>query len=437
MVIIPLAILHVDVGSSGADSGTSTLVAPPWKHTLGLRRVNQLHLDIYSGYRKKFLEPQGLAAIKHDFDNKQGSGDDAELTVYGVNQGSGEIFYNKSMTSLGFFGHEAGEERILRGAVGISADALGNVFVADSGNDRIVRLRNDERKRLRVVGYFDGADSGIPMRGPTDVVLEAGGAFVADTGNNRIVETDLEGRFVRALGREAELSEPFGIAALVSDDWNHHGSRFIAVTDSGNQRLAILSTDGVLIESIRYGEISDTKGGFFFVAVDYYSNIYVTDPIGGCIYKFDRNLVYVTRVGCGTGSKEDLVEPRGIAIYRRYGQVFVAEKGGASYFWVGTDVRNLRCTASRSGEAFDLNIRFLLTERSTVTIRLESEDGGVSETLSSNRLMRQGPRTLQYQVDRGHCPRANCKYRVTVEARATYSSREYFSVSRSAPVRGL
>ncbi len=378
-----------------------------------------------------------MAAIKHDFDDKEGRGDDDELTVYGVNQGSGEIFYNKSMTSLGFFGREADEERILRDAVGIAADREGNVFVADRGNNRIVRLRNDENKKLRVVDYFDGADSGVSMRRPTDVVLEGGGAFVTDTGNDRVVETDLEGRYIGAIGKEAGLSEPFGIAALVSDEWNYYRSRFIVVTDSRNQRLSMLSLDGVPLESVRYSEISDSGGGFFFVAVDYYSNVYVTDRIGGCIYKFDRHLNYLTRIGCGSGSKDDLVEPRGISIYRRYGQVFVAEERGASYFWVGTDVQNLRCSASRSGDGLELTVRFLLTEHSTVTVRLESEDGAVTKTIADNRLMHPGRRTFLYRVDETRLPLANCKYRVTIEARATYSSRKYFSASRSAPVRGL
>jgi hypothetical protein len=275
------------------------------------------------------------------------------------------------------------------------------------------------------------------MRQPTDIVLEGGAAFVTDTGNDRIIETDLEGRYVEALGQEAGLSNPFGIAALVSDEWNHYRSRFIVLTDSGNQRLLMLSLDGTPLKSVRYSEISDSRGGFFFVAVDYYSNVYVTDPIGGCIYKFDRYLNYLTRIACGSGSKDDLVEPRGISIYRRYGQVFVAEKRGASYFWVGTDVQNLRCNARPRGDGFEFNVRFLLTERSTVTVRLQSEDGAVTRTLAKDRLMHPGARTLEYRVEQLTCPRANCKYRVTIEARATYSSREYFSVSRDAPVRGL
>ncbi len=274
------------------------------------------------------------------------------------------------------------------------------------------------------------------MQRPTDVVLEGGAAFVTDTGNNRIVESDLDGRYVETIGSEAGLSEPFGIAALVSDEWNHYRSRFIVVTDSGNQRLLMLSLEGDLLKSVRYGEISDSRGGFFFVAVDYYSNIYVTDSIGGCIYKFDRQLNYITRIGCGSGSGDDLVEPRGITIYRRYGQVFVTEKRGASYFWVGTDVQNLRCSARQSGDGLELSVRFLLTERSTVTIRLESEDGAVVETIADRRLMQPGGRELGYHVDEVPCPLADCGYHVTIEARATYSSREYFSVNRSAPVRG-
>jgi hypothetical protein len=34
------------------------------------------------------------------------------------------------------------------------------------------------------------------------------------------------------------------------------------------------------------------------------------------------------------------VEPRGIAIWKRFGQVFIAEKKGAQYFWIGTDLKS-------------------------------------------------------------------------------------------------
>jgi hypothetical protein len=399
--------------------------------------VGQSHLNVYSGYKKNFSKPQGVTAVKLHLNDKDGRGDDDELTIYGVNSGTGEIFYNKSMVTLGFFGRDKESERVFGEAMGITADAVGNVFVADRANHEIVRLRTTVENELEFVGTLDLASSGRSLRYPTDVALEGGRIFVTDSGNNRIVETDLEGRHMDAISARADLSEPFGIAVIADGNWNFFGSRFIVVTDSLNQRMSMLSLEGMPMKSVLYRDISDSPGGFFFVAIDYYSNIYVTDRIGGCIYKFDRFMNYLTRFGCGTGSKNDLVEPRGISIYRRFGQVFVAEKAGASYFWIGTDVQNLRCTLRRDGERLGVNIRFLLTERSAVTLRLESEHGEVVKTIAENRLMHPGLLTLTYPIsaDEIPCPIANCTYWLTIQARATYSSRDYHSVERSVPVR--
>jgi len=417
----------------------TTLVSPPWKHTLGLNRVRQLHLDIYSGYRKTFSNPKGVAAVKLFFNDKEGGADDDELTVFGVNQDSGEIFYNKSMVSLGFFGREKESERVLIEALGVAADDEGNVFVADRGAHRIVRLRMSEDNVLQLVDSFNLEETGTSLRSPAGVAVENGELFITDTGNNRIAVTDLDGNYVTEIGQMAGLNEPFGIAVISSGQWNYFASRFIAVTDSQGERLILMSLRGAILDSVSYSEVSDAGGGFYFVAIDYYSNIYVTDSVGGCLFKFDRRSNFLTREGCGSSTKRDLVEPRGIAIHRRYGQIFVAEKSGASYFWVGTDIQNIRSRAKRQGDTVGLDVQFLLTERALVTVSLESEDGSLVRTLAENHLIHAGPQRVKYEVPTSEipCQIANCKYRITIEARPTYSSRDYFSVTRSGPIRGL
>ena len=173
------------------------------------------------------------------------------------------------------------------------------------------------------------------------------------------------------------------------------------------------------------------------MAIDYYSNIYVTDPGAGCIYKFDRYLTFITRFGCGTSTADDLAEPRGITIYRRFGQVFVVEKAGASYFWVGTDIQQLSCSVDRGVETPTIEARFLLTEYSHVTVSLETPSGDVVEILAQDQYMPPGYLAKRYSVSPQslRCPLAKCKYRLTIRARATYSSRPYHEVVRSTPIR--
>lgn len=424
--------------SSAEKDDPNTLVPPPWKHTLGLHRVVQTHLNVYSGYRKKFANPQGVTAVKLDHLDKEGRGDDDELTVYGVNSGTGEVFYNKSMTSLGFYGRETPQEELFGQAVGISADAMGNVFVADRGKSRITSLRHEPDNTLSYLASFDLSETGYPLDSPTDVSVEGAQVYITDTGNNRVVRTDFDGKRARQLAALPQVSEPFGIDVIASPDWNFFGSQFIVVTDSANQRLSKLALDGSALGVVRFREIADGPGGFYFVATDYYSNIYATDRIAGCIYKFDRHLRYLTRFGCRGGGQE-LDEPRGIAIYRRFGQVFVAERSGASYFWVGTDVQNLRTQVIAGADDYDLHVQFLLTEQSAVDVYLERGGGKAVKTFTENQFVQAGRVDLQYRVsaEEARCPVANCSHRVRVRARPTYSSSSFHSVERTTPLRGL
>jgi hypothetical protein len=416
-----------------SDNSNPTLVYPPWKHTLGLRRVGQRHLDFYSGYRKTFDNPQGMATVKLDFNDDAGPGDDEELTIYGVNSGTGEVFYNKSMVSAGFFGRAGSGAGEFHEPVGIAADRFGNVVVADTGNRRVVVLRNVDNE-LEFVRDFNTDPSGNGA--PTGVALEDSILYVADKELDRVLIFDLDGRSRGDL-QTVDLKGPFAVAVISSQEWNYFGSRFIVVTDSLAKRLVQVGLDDGATRIRRYREVSGDEGGFNFAAIDFYGNIYVTDTKTGCILKFDRLLNYVTRVGCGAGAGNDLDEPRGITIHRRFGQVFVAEREGASYYWVGADVKRLKCAAAVRSENIVLDVEFFLTEYAEVTLFLVDDSGKAVHGLLDGRVMAIGSHEETFSVAQSDlpCTIANCTLRLAIEARATYSSKKYHSVRKSTPIR--
>lgn len=414
----------------------TTLVNPPWSHCYGLHRVNQTHLNFYSGYRKKFRSPQGIAAVKLRANDAPGRQDDDELTVYGVNSGSNEIIYNTSLLSVDFFQMKDGSQGSFRNPTGIAADEDGLVVVADTGNDRVVFLRNENNsvrfdRSITLDGHLP------PLRSPRGIAAESDSIYIADTGNDRIVVLDREGEYVHEIRSRQALYAPFGVAVISNETWNHYNSGFIVVTDSLNRRITRLALDGSVEVTRRFGEISDQAGGFFYPAIDYYSNIYATDTLGGCIYKFDKSLEFLTRTNCDPDWEIRLDQPRGLTIYRRFGQLFVAERQGASYFWLGTDIRHLRCTAERSGNSLIISTRFLLTEHSFVTIDLENETGETIKSFVVNSFTEPGPQTGVYSIDQPDRPVdfANCMYVLVVTAKPTYSSKKFLSVEKRAPVR--
>jgi DNA-binding beta-propeller fold protein YncE len=432
LVRVPAA--EPDRNASGNDDPT-TLVYPPWKHNYGFNRFRQFHLTAYGGYDTQIDSPQGVAAVKLRAKDVDGTSDDDELTVFGVNSGRGEIIYNRSLFTLGFFAPD-GEGKKFSDPVGIAADADGNVAVADRGNDRVVLLRVDADTRLRHRAAISVDESGTALKRPSGVAIEDGFLYITDTGNDRVVVVDTAGAFrAEIVDTTGVLRVPFGIAVISESDWNNYGSQFLVVTSCDHGRLSKISLTGDLLESVVFSEISDKDGGFFFVAIDYFSNIYVTDSMTGCIYKFDRNLDYLTRFECGTGG--NLGEPRGITVYRRFGQVFVAEKTGASYYWVGTDVLNLSCRGRVTETTIALTVRFVLTEHSRVSVRLEKQSGELVELLANKALMEPGNLRRTYQVPVEAIPGgvADCELLITIEATPVYSSRKHHVVRREARVR--
>jgi hypothetical protein len=112
----------------------------------------------------------------------------------------------------------------------------------------------------------------------------------------------------------------------------------VAVTDSAHSRLWRLDPESGQPQAVRrVRDLGRDRAEFYDVAIDYYANVYTSDR-GGRLHKFDRGLEPLLSIGKrGTGEHE-FDEPRGIGLYRRFGQMFVAERAGAQYLWIGTDV---------------------------------------------------------------------------------------------------
>lgn len=424
--------------ASGGDRGSTTLVTPPWTHCLGLHKVTQLHLDLYSGYREKFNDPQGLFCIKLTIKDKPDTPrDDDELTVYGVNSGNSGIIYNKSLTSIGIVGSRGSGPLQFNGPLALTGDKEGNLFVADTGNDRIASLQyvDDGLAWVKEIR----APEGDPLRNPSGVALSASLLYVADRGNNRIVVFTADGSFVNSFTvawKGATLFQPIAIAAITKgDEWIYYGDYFLAVTDSLGGRLWKISPDGKALGLVRRSAIAG-NGSFNHVGIDYYGNIYVTDTRAGKIHKFDRYLKYIVAIGdTGTGDVQ-FDEPRGIAIYRRFGQIFVSERAGARYFWIGTDV--LRFSADNllfdtDRKRCGIEVSFLLTEHSTISFVLRDEKGKDRFTLLSDYILPPGKFSRRIEVD---CPNAatlaKCKLSLAAIAKPTYSSRAYLTVQRAS-----
>jgi sugar lactone lactonase YvrE len=137
------------------------------------------------------------------------------------------------------------------GPTGVTIDAAGNVYIADTENDVIRRLGADGMVTTiagsaGVSGFVDGAGNASRFNHPTALALDAlGNLYVADTGNHAIrriapshfvttiIGTGASGHRNGA-GVSAQLNGPSGVALDPS------GNLFIA--DAGNQVIRMATT---------------------------------------------------------------------------------------------------------------------------------------------------------------------------------------------------
>jgi hypothetical protein len=345
-----------------------SLVEPPYLHSYGIRKATPAKLFMFFGPITEFDDPQGIATAKmKSRDDPKTIEDDDEVVVYGVNSGRNQLIYNTSMWTLGLYGSRGSGNNQFLSPKGIAIDETGNVYVVDSGNNRVVHLFNP-KKEVRWVNAFTGKSVTDPgLLAPSQAALDRKGRiYVTDTGNRRIVVFLSDGEVCQVFPPSNSYQFEQGPSMLAvadgSESWSFFRTdRIVFCADKGGTRLWKLGFDGAVEKQALLPD--GHKAGY--AAVDFYHNLWITDKDGHCILKYDHNLELLDIFGSFGEGKNQFVEPRGIAMWKRFGQTFVAEKHGAQYFWVGTD-----CTEKNLRKIRDNNytLSLTLTECSFVSL---------------------------------------------------------------------
>lgn len=366
----------------------STLVYPSFWHTpLGIHKGTPFWLKVFLGNRTYFDNPQDLACTKlvADYGKINPGKDDWQLTVYGCNSGRSEIIYNPSMYSLGIFGEEGSGDGQLNNPIGIACNEYGDIYVADTGNNRVSRWYNDG-KRVRFICNIGGPGSGPgEFNNPTYLELDASGrVYVSDTGNNRIQVFEKSGGYVYSIGNESGISNPQGIVVCDSRaKYTGFKDDSIVLIDGNNNRILKMDMKGKILRSVRAEEATGREVYLTALDVDYYGNIYVVDNKGSQVHKFNRDLSLIASQGKFGTNDYEFENPAGIAIYRHYGQIFVSDKESAQYFWIGSDIKDLKI--KKIGE-YEVQFDFTLTEKGKVTIEAETGAADVEGATKSVRV---------------------------------------------------
>jgi hypothetical protein len=314
-------------GNSGSDDGTGTNAKFRWPASITVDSAGNLYVaDAFNDTIRK-ITPLGtdwvvstLAGLASQIGSADGTGTNAQFNF----------------------------------PEGVTVDGSGNVYVADTSNNTIRKIRSAGVVST-IAGLtgspnsVDGEGSDARFRFPAGIALDsAGNIYVADSYNNTI-------RTITSLG---EVSTIAGLAgSLGSADGAGSNARFnnpldVAVDTNGNVFVADeindeirMVTQGGEVSTIagsagNYGSVDGTGSDaqFYFpqgVAVDSSGNVYVADTYNSTIRMIapvGADWVVSTIAGQagnggsadGTGTNAQFLQPQGLAVDSS-GNVYVAD----------------------------------------------------------------------------------------------------------------
>ena len=250
-------------------------------------------------------------------------------------------------TGVSGYGGDGGPatEAVLNSPVGVAVDTSGNLYIADFGNHRIRRV-DTMGTITTVAGTGEQGESGdggpataALLSDPFDVAVDtSGNLYIADTRNDKIRRVDTMGIITTVAGTGS--GGYFGDGGLATNAWVYRpqgvavdSSGNIYIADTLNDRVRQVDTMGIITTVAGTGESGyGGDGGLATAAVLYVPTRVVVDS-SGKLYIADTNNRRIRRVDtsgnittvAGTGESgysgdggsataARLAAPRGVAL---------------------------------------------------------------------------------------------------------------------------
>jgi PKD repeat protein len=197
--------------------------------------------------------------------------------------------------------------------VGVAVNRVGDVFIADTDNNRVVVDKPNGSG-----GYTQSLVDSSGLATPEGVAVDGSGdVFIADTGDNRVVvdKPNGSGGYTQSLVDSSGLADPQGVAV--------DGSGDVFIADIGHSRVVVDKPNG----SGGYTQSLVDSSGLAFpwgVAVDGSGDVFISD--------LGHNRVLVDKPNGSGGYTQSVVDssgladPQGVAVDGS-GDVFIADIG--------------------------------------------------------------------------------------------------------------
>ena len=205
-----------------------------------------------------------------------------------------------------------GNTNPLSGPHGAATDAAGRLYVADGGNNRIVKYTPSGT----VLNTFDGGSGGTyPGLSPADVAVDsAGRMYVAD--GIRVVKLSAAGNFIKEWGPYGGPVDPFnydfGPGTIEIDS---AGNVYVGDCATPRHRIQKFDANGNFI--LEWGDRGTADSEFECpsgLGIDSQDNVYVVDNGNDRIQKFDDQGTLLAKWGQNGTANGRFVGPTGLTV---------------------------------------------------------------------------------------------------------------------------
>jgi len=172
----------------------------------------------------------------------------------------------------------------------VAVDAQGNVYVADTSNDRVLKLSAGGQLLAQRMGF----NSPVGL-----AVDDQGNLYIADTFNDRVVKLSPTGEQISAC---AGFDSPFGVALDLQGN--------IYVADTNNNRVTKLSSSGQPLAQLATSDLDHPSG----IAVDTAGNIYVADTGNKRVLKLSASGQALASLGSAGAGADQLLAPTSVTV---------------------------------------------------------------------------------------------------------------------------
>ncbi len=246
----------------------------------------------------------GEGVMNGQFHEPRGMVQDTEGNIYVIDTWNHRVqVFNENGAYLWQTGEEGDGEGEFKEPNDIAFDPqTGRIYVSDTWNHRIVVLdKNGTFLGSAPLGFY--GQRGIAFHPQTRLL------YIADTGNSQVKIMNQEGKLIRTWGTkkgdsEDSFNEPVGIAVTPKGN--------LVILDSLNKRVKEYRTNGTVVQIWPVETEWENQGGFEgHLACSPDGTIYLTDPIGRCVYVYNPEGERIEILTKGLGGRK-LLRPTGI-----------------------------------------------------------------------------------------------------------------------------